>query len=462
MRNHLFAKINALNLHEQDIVAQTASQCFDISVWQLLAPWLVGAQVRIYPEWLVTDPPAILQRLQQDRVSILEGVPSWLWPLMNVQAKKGFAGVEYLRWVTSIGEALPTDLCKLWLESGTNIPLLNTYGPTECSDNVTHQEIRTLIDIETWGVIVPIGKAIPNLRLYVLNEQQQPQPTGVGGEIYVGGVGVGRGYIGNPQRTAEAFVPDPWSDQPGGRLYRTGDLGHYRANGTLEFLGRIDQQVKVRGHRIELGEIEHVLRQQTGVRESAVVVKTAGRGRERLVGYVVLEEGQPFSLEEIQKALRERLPEYMVPDSIIALQSLPVTTSGKINRLALPDPGESDVSPHEGYVAPRTALEEQLAAIWIDVLGLKSVGVYHNFFAVGGHSLLITQVLTHIQEIFQVVLPVRTMFKNPTIAGLAEAIERVQSRSRELRKQLVPSVSREAYRQKRSTLIESSDKGNNK
>jgi amino acid adenylation domain-containing protein len=461
MRNHLFAKIAALELHEHDIVAQTASQSFDISVWQLLAPWLVGAQARIYPEWLVADLQTILPRFQQDHVTILEGVPSWLRALIDVQAQNGAPGGVHMRWVIPTGEALPTDLCRRWFESGTNIPLLNAYGPTECSDDITHQEIRSLADIETWGTIAPIGRAVPNLHLYVLDAQQQPQPIGVSGEIYAGGVGVGRGYIGNPQRTAEAFVPHPWSIQPGERLYRTGDVGRYRADGSLEFLGRIDQQVKLRGYRIELGEIEQALRQQVGIRESVVTIKTSEQGHARLVGYVVLDEGQPFSLELTQKAIREQLPEYMVPGTIIPLQALPTMTSGKIDLQALPEPEGSESDLHEDYVAPRTALEEQLTAIWIDVLNLKSVGVYHNFFAVGGHSLLITQILVRVQENLQVTLPVRTMFKNPTIAGLAEAIEHMQSRTNELRKQSVSSVSREAYRQKRSALIEVGDNGNN-
>ncbi len=425
MRNHLFAKISALGLHEQDIVAQTASQCFDISVWQLLAPWLVGAQVRIYPEWLVADPEAMLQRLQQDQISILEGVPSWVRALLDVQSKNAEAvKLKQLRWIIPTGEALQIDLCEHWLQRYPSIPLLNAYGPTECSDDVTHQEIHELTDLESWGAQVPIGHSIPNLYLYVLDKQQQPQPIGVWGEIYVGGVGVGRGYISNPQRTAETFVPNPWSEQPGERLYRTGDVGRYRADGTLEFLGRIDQQIKLRGYRIELGEIEQVLRRQVGVRESVVIVKADKQGRERLIGYVILDEGQPFSLEQIQHTLREQLPEYMVPSIVVPLETLPVMTSGKINRQALPEPQMSEVELREGYVAPRTPLEEQLAAIWSELLGVEHASIHDDFFTSGGHSLLTVRLMMLIEQRFGKRLPLAAIFQGRTIKALSEMLDR--------------------------------------
>ncbi|MBA2391554.1 MAG: amino acid adenylation domain-containing protein [Ktedonobacteraceae bacterium] len=425
MRNHLFAKVTALALDEHDIVAQTASQCFDISVWQLLAPLLVGAQIRIYPEWLVADPEAILHRFQQDQISILEGVPSWVRALLEVQARYAEAvKLPQLRWIIPTGEALQIDLCERWLQYYPAIPLLNAYGPTECSDDVTHQEIREMTDLEMWSAQVPIGYAVPNLSLYVLDKWQQPQPIGVWGELYVGGVGVGRGYIGNPQRTAEAFVPHPWSTQPGARLYRTGDVGRYRADGSLEFLGRIDQQVKLRGYRIELGEIEQVLRRQPGIHESIVIVKTDAQRSERLIGYVVIAEGHPFSQEQMQHSLREQLPEYMIPGVIVPLQSLPVMISGKVDRQALPEPHLPDATHHDDALAPRTPLEKQLAAIWSEVLGVDHVSIHDDFFTSGGHSLLTVRLMMLIEQHIGKRLPLAAIFQGRTIEALAELLSR--------------------------------------
>ena len=420
MLNHLFAKIETLGLTAQDVVAQTASQCFDISVWQLLAAWLVGAQVRIYPETLCLDAPLLLQRLVRDGISILEVVPSLLRALLEEQSGDRLAS---LRWLIATGEALPADLCHLSLQRQPDLPLLNAYGPTECSDDVTHHLIDVLPDdAREWSQGVPIGKAIGNLRLYVLDRQQQPQPINICGEIYVGGIGVGRGYLGDPARTAEAFVPDPWSSQPGARLYRTGDLGRFRPDGTLQYLGRIDQQVKLRGYRIELGEIEQVFREQVGVKECLVVVREDVPGNQRLVAYVVGLNGETLVGEEIRQRLREALPEYMIPATIVPLEQLPLTPNGKVDRQALPRPEESEAGRDVGYVAPRTPLEEQLAAIWRELLGLERVGVYDDFFAVGGHSLLTVRLVTQIEKQLGKRLPLTVVFQGRTIEALAKAL----------------------------------------
>jgi Phosphopantetheine attachment site/AMP-binding enzyme C-terminal domain/AMP-binding enzyme len=336
--------------------------------------------------------------------------------------------------------------------------MLNAYGPTECSDDVSHQIIMTAPGEEEVARGVPVGKAIGNMRVYVLNRQQELQPVGIAGEVYVGGVGVGRGYVGDAIRTAEVFMPDPWSEVAGGRMYRTGDVGKYRADGAIEYLGRTDQQVKVRGYRIELGEIEAVLKEFPAVQECVVVARAQTSGDKRLVAYLVARPHAVAKSSEVYDHLKERLPEYMLPSSFVLLDALPLLPNGKLDRQALPDPGEDVVRGDVEYVAPRTPLEEQLAAIWAEVLALKQVGIYDNFFTIGGHSLLITQVLARVRDAFEVTLSVRTLFKNPTIAGLAEAIERARSRSTELRKQTVVSISRDAYRQKRSSLVTPSDK----
>ncbi len=445
MRNHLLAKVTALNLCKLDIIAQTASQCFDISIWQLLAPWLVGSQARIYPEWLVADPKTMLQRLQRDHVSILEGVPSWLHALLDMQAGDiEQAELKQLRWVIPTGEALPTELCKRWLQRYTSTPLLNAYGPTECSDDVTHQEIYSLEDLELWGVLAPIGKPVPNLCVYVLDTEQQPQPIGIWGEIYIGGVGVGRGYISNVQRTAETFVPDPWSEKPGGRLYRTGDIGRYRADGSIEFQGRRDQQIKLRGYRIELGEIEAALSLHPSISGCVVLLREDSTEHKRLVAYITLAPEKYASQKELRGFLRKHLPDYMLPSIFIYLEVFPLLINGKIDRCTLPEPDTSHSLLETEFVAAIDPITEILVGIWSRLLNIEQISIHDNFFSLGGHSLLIPQLAMAIQSGFGIgLLPWATFFSSSTIAELAKTIKQaLQGNRLEKTPQLVP-VSRE-------------------
>jgi len=287
MLNHLQAKIADLGLTAADVVAQTASQCFDISVWQLLAALLAGGRVEIFPDEVAHDPLRLLAEVERRSVTVLETVPSLLRLLIEDLEARGADRpvLGRLRWMIPTGEALPPDLCRRWLLLHPRIPLLNAYGPTECSDDVTHHPIHEIPpgdELQT-----PIGRPVPNLRLYVLDPGLEPAPAGVPGELFVGGAGVGRGYLGDGARTAQAFIPDPFSPAVGARLYRTGDLGRRRPDGTIEFLGRRDHQVKIRGHRIELGEIEAVLARHPGVRAAAVVAREDAPGDKRLAAYVV-------------------------------------------------------------------------------------------------------------------------------------------------------------------------------
>ncbi|HEU5376093.1 MAG TPA: AMP-binding protein, partial [Ktedonobacteraceae bacterium] len=399
----------------------------------------------------VLDPQGLVEHLRTDVVSVLEVVPSLLRALIEEVEVRPVALTE-LRWVISTGEALPAELCRRWLACYPKVGLANTYGPSECSDNVSQHVITRAP--RAGETRVPIGRALANQQLYVLDARLQPQPVGVWGEIYVGGMGVGRGYLGDGQRTAQVFVPDPWSREPGGRLYRTGDVGRYRANGVLEFGGRRDQQVKMRGYRIELEEIEQVIGRRAGVRECVVTLHDG-----QLVGYVVLDKEAPEELELLLDDARHLLPEYMVPTSVVILEKMPLTASGKIDRKALPAPQASGLT--AGYVGPRNELEEQVIAIWCELLTLEQIGVYDNFFAIGGHSLLIARVLARVRDTFQVVLPIRTMFKHPTIAELAEIIrskqekasEDMQSGGNEPRRQALVPIERAAYRQKRSDVM---------
>lgn len=428
MLNHLLAKVEALELGEQDIVAQTASHCFDISVWQLLAAWLVGGHTRIYPEQVAIDPEALLQHIETDAISVIEVVPSLLratLDLLDLASNGPRPALSHLRWMIPTGESLGTDLVQRWFHYYAHIPLLNAYGPTECSDDVTHHVLTEVLEPEALGSAVPIGRALPNLRVYVLDVRQRLQPVGIWGEIYVGGVGVGRGYLADPVRTAQSFVPDPFATLEGGRLYRTGDVGRYHADGTIEFLGRVDHQVKLRGYRIELGEIEHVLHTHPGVRESLVLVREDEPGRQRLVAYIVPQPGEHPALEDLQRLAREALPEYMIPTAFVQLEAFPLMPNGKINRQELPVPGEQDVSQsHTDYLAPRTPLEWQLADLWSTLLGVERVGVSDDFFALGGHSLLTVRLVSEIEKLFGKRLPLAAIFQNRTIATLAQVLSR--------------------------------------
>jgi len=258
---------------------------------------------------------------------------------------------------------------------------------------------------------------VANTQIYVLDSQLQPVPIGVTGEVYIGGDGVARGYLNHSDQTAERFVPNAFSAKPGARFYRTGDLARFLADGNIEYIGRTDFQVKIRGYRIELSEIELALAQHPDVQEAVVSAKT----NERLTAYVVLKEISSATTKQLKDFLKERLPEYMLPTSFVVLDALPLTTTGKVDRNALPT-DQIGVEANENYLAPRTALEQVLAGIFSEVLSLERVGVNDSFFDLGGHSLLATQVLSRVREAFQLELPLRKLFKAPSVAGLAASI----------------------------------------
>jgi amino acid adenylation domain-containing protein len=415
MMNHLYAKVVDLALVADDVVAQTASQCFDISVWQMLAALVCGGCTLVLPDEVAGDPAGLLAALDGERVTIAEVVPSLLRVMAEEAASHGAPWpLAALRWMLVTGEALPPAFCREWLAVYPGVPLLNAYGPTECSDDVTHHAVRTPPADD--APRVPIGAAIRNTRLYVVDRALRPVPNGVLGELCVGGAGVGRGYLNEPRRTAGVFVPDPFSATPGARMYRTGDVARRLADGTLEFLGRMDHQVKVRGFRIELGEIEAVLRRHPDVRDAVATAIDDGRGA-RLVAHVVT----PLSAEALIPALRkhvaEALPEYMAPAAYVVMEALPLTPNGKVDRKALPAPDfGADAA---AFVAPRTPVEAAVAGVWAELLGVPRVGATDGFFELGGHSLLATRVLARLRETFRVELPLRVLFEAPTVGALA-------------------------------------------
>ncbi|MEV5085631.1 amino acid adenylation domain-containing protein, partial [Streptomyces sp. NPDC056159] len=416
MVNHLLAKIEDLELTDADSVVANAPLTFDISVWQMLAGLVAGGRVRLVGEDTALDPQALFGRVADERITVLEVVPSLLRTALDAWGS-GAEPVELpaLRWLMVTGEALPPDLCGRWLARYPHIPLVNAYGPTECSDDVTH----AVIDAATalGDVRVPIGAAIRNTRLYVLDNRLQPVPVGVPGELYVGGTGVGYGYVGDPRRTAVTFVPDPFADEPGRRLYRTGDRVRRLPDGQLEFLGRLDHQVKIRGQRIELGEVEAALRAVPAVTDAVVTVGTDPAGQSRLVGHIV----GAVDPRQVRTELAGALPEAMVPAALMVLDALPLTPNGKVDRKALPAPDFGALATGSGR-APRTPQEELLCEVFAEVLGLPRVGLDDDFFDLGGHSLLATRLVNRIRAVFGVELQVRSLFETPTVAGIAASL----------------------------------------
>lgn len=413
MMNHLMTKIPTLELGPGDVVAQTASQCFDISVWQFLTPLLCGATVQIIPDDVVRDPQRLLAEVAARQVSVLEVVPSLLSSLLAGPS----LSLPRLRWLLPTGEALLPDLCRRWLDRYPTVPLVNAYGPAECSDDVALACIREQPPEEE--LRMPIGQPIHGVRLYVLDRRMDLMPPGVAGELCVGGVAVGRGYLGDPARTAAVFVPDPFSSLPGSRLYRTGDLVRHRPGGALEFVGRRDHQVKIRGFRIELGEIEARLAQHPDVERCVVVASELQQGHRQLVAYVATTA--TLNADRLRLFLRRTLPDYMVPATFVFLPSLPLTPNGKIDRKALPTPDADRRG--DDFEPSVTQTQELVAGIWAEILGLERIGRRDQFFELGGHSLLATQVMSRVRAAFRIDLPLRTLFDHATVEAFALAVD---------------------------------------
>jgi amino acid adenylation domain-containing protein len=466
-----------------EVCCQKTNVGFVDSVWEIFGPLLAGVPSVILPQEALLDPEEMLRTLAEHRVTRIVLVPSLLRALLE-HAPNLPERVPQLKLWTCSGEVLKWELAERFQKAYPAATLLNIYGSSEVAADVTCHEVTP--DAERVGATataataqsqpaatgsVPIGRPISNTQLYVLDEHLNPVPVGVRGEIYVGGDGLARGYWRQPELTAERFIPNPIAPERSRKLYRTGDLGRWRkdsnkdATGEIEYLGRRDSEVKVRGMRIELGEIETVLSRHEWVDEA--VVELSGEGVEqRLTAYVVggtkaagTKEAATPSARELRRYIRTKLPEHMVPASFVKLESLPLLSSGKVNRRALAAmPGVSLAE--QGIVAPRTVVEQKLAEMWAEVLKVKEVGVDQNFFELGGHSLLVLQVMARIRREFDVELGVRTMFEEPTIAGLGIEVEKaralgMKSRTPALERRPRPAaanVSREALLAQLDTL----------
>ncbi|HEY6348111.1 MAG TPA: amino acid adenylation domain-containing protein [Candidatus Angelobacter sp.] len=408
----------------EDRFLQKTPFSFDVSVWEFLLPLFSGAQLLMARPGGHTDPQYLKTMLDRERITTVHFVPSALQMFLEHGVSAGACGE--LRRVFSSGEALSYGLQQRFLAALPHVELHNLYGPTEAAVHVTAWWCQPGLH----EGVVPIGRPIANMRMYVLDNYLQPVPEGVVGELYIGGAGVARGYLNRPELTAERFLKDPFvqdaedAGEPGARMYRTGDLGRWQADGSIEFLGRNDFQVKMRGYRIELEEIESQLQSYAGVREAAVMAREDVPGEKRLVAYYTIAEnrngetGEAVGAEALRTWLAAKLPEYMVPAAYVRMEQMPLTGSGKLNRKALPKP-EGSAYAQRGYAAPESDTERALAASWADLLHVERVGRQDNFFALGGHSLLAVRVLARIRQQMGVAVTVSEMFARPVLADLA-------------------------------------------
>jgi amino acid adenylation domain-containing protein len=433
------AQSRVLNVGPGDRLFQFAPFNFDASVSEIFLTLLSGATLYVPPRPSEMMGPDLLGLLREQAITVMGMPPSALSSLPVEE-------LPALRSLTVAGEACPPEVVERWSRGRQ---FFNAYGPTEAAMIATVAECR---DSRRSTVI---GRPLANTAVYLLDAHLRPVPVGVAGELYIGGGGLARGYLSRAEQTAERFIPDPFSAEPGARLYRTGDLARYLADGNIDFVGRVDEQVKIRGYRIELGEIEAVLNEHPSIQQAKLVARAEPSGDTRLVAYIVprkkrtldLQPGQSYvagahaeslaggsngggppddialSAAALRSFAKEWLPDYMLPSAWVIMESLPLTPNGKVDVRALPPPEQSRLEAAEGYVAPRTHAEAVLAGIWAEVLNVERVGIHDDFFELGGHSLLATQVIARVREAFRIEVPLRAMFEAPTVGGFAGRVE---------------------------------------
>jgi amino acid adenylation domain-containing protein len=432
----LFAATDSwYHFNYQDVWTLFHSYAFDFSVWEMWGALLYGGRLVIVPYLVTRSPESFYELLCQEKVTILnqtptafrqliqaeESVKGDISPLLREVGKDSVTETDLsLRLVIFGGESLEINSLQPWFDRhGDQLPqLVNMYGITETTVHVTYRPL-SMADVNSTASV--IGRPLPDLQVYLLDQYLQPVPVGVPGEMYVGGAGVAKGYLNRPELTTERFISSPFEHS--NKLYKTGDLARYWPNGELEYLGRIDNQVKIRGFRIELGEIEALLASHPQIWETVVLVWDDTAGDKRLVAYIVPQPEITIIIDEIRQFLKAKLPDYMVPNAFVILEALPLTTNGKIDRRALPPPN-LDIS--DKYVAPSTPIEEILVNIWSEVLKVEKVGINDNFFELGGHSLLATQLVAQIRDRLKIELPLRQLFNTATLAELAQGIEQLK------------------------------------
>jgi amino acid adenylation domain-containing protein len=416
--NHMFWMQRDVPLSETDRVLQKTPLTFDASVWEFYLPLMCGAQLVMARPGGHQDSAYLVGAIIEHEITVLQLVPTMLRVL---HAEKNISRCRSLERVFCGGEALTYDLQERFNErlEGT---LHNLYGPTEAAVDATFWKCSK----DDERQVVPIGRPIANTQIYLLDKQLQPVPVGVAAELYIGGEGLGRGYFNRADLTSDRFIPNPFRNVAGARLYRTGDMCRHLADGTIEYLGRSDHQVKLRGFRIELGEIESALSQYEGVDAALVVVREDSSGDQKLVAYVIATEENSPRAEELRNYLRERLPTYMIPAAFVALSAFPLLPNGKVDRNALPEPDAGSLVKDE-YVAPETPHEIKVAEIWAEVLGVDRIGRSDNFFDLGGHSLLATRVVARLNDVFGTTVSLQTVFEKPTLAQFALVVEQTEN-----------------------------------
>lgn len=424
------------NLQADETVLQKTTLTFDDSAVEFFWPLMVGARIAFIEPGLHRDPRAIIDAAIEYEASVVQFVPSMLSMVLDEITEEDRKQLKRLRLVVSSGEALHATLVEKFLKKMPG-KLTNTWGATEVSiDSTIH--ICSEEDIDR-SEIVSIGKPFDNNHVYILDSYMRPVPLGVPGDLYIAGIGLAREYLNNPERTKQSFIPNPFF--PGERMYRTGDLGYYRSDGSIMFIGRKDNQIKIRGMRVELGEIESVLRTHPLVADAVVTVHQTQNNVQHLVAYTVLTES--CTIKELRSYLQSKLPRYMVPSHYIFLDRLPLTPNGKVDRRGLPAPDFNLTLDQSHYEAPKTDTEKRLAEIWSDLLGLEQVGIHDAFFDLGGHSLLVVQMNSRILETFGIRLSIRTIFEKPTIAQLAAEIDQERKETTSL--PAIPRVEEQEY-----------------
>lgn len=426
-----------------EVCCQKTTLNFVDSVWEIFGPLLQGVPNVIIPDEVLEDPDRLIDTLAAYRVTRIVLVPSFLRFLFDSIPDLGSKIPDLKLWITS-GEALTLQLARRFEENLPDATLVNLYGSSEVAADVTGYVISNSRSLEC----IPIGRPIANTQIYVLDPEFNPVPIGVAGEIYVGGHSLAQGYLNNPELTAQKFIPDPFARDSETRLYRTGDRGRFLPDGNIEFLGRVDTQVKLRGIRIELGEVESVLCSHPSI-HAAVVAVSGAEGAERLIGYVVPNSSAPAP-SELRRFVRDKLPEHMVPAAFVMLEALPLLPSGKVDRRALPEPDQERRGIEREYIPPRNDMEEKLAGIMTEVLKVERIGVHDNFFEMGGHSLLGMQVVARVRKVFRVELPLRSLFEEPTIAGLCPEIEKAEKRDDS---SVIPTPTRRSSPSRREQLL---------
>jgi acyl-coenzyme A synthetase/AMP-(fatty) acid ligase len=404
---------------------------------------LHGAKCVLYPARVpvLADLEKIIT---QEQVSVL-----WLTSsLFNFVIDNAPQSLRGLRQLLIGGEALSVTHVKRALKELPQTRIINAYGPTEGTTFACCYPIPSELSDDLQSI--PIGRPIANTRVYILDPRLNPVPIGTIGEIYIGGEGLAQGYLNDAELTTAKFIPNHFLTGPHQRLYRTGDRGRWLPTGNIEFIGRVDSQVKVRGYRIELGEIEAILAQHPSIEESVVLAREDTAHALRIVAYIVGAGGVKLPAHELRKFLLQKLPEYMVPSAFMFLESLPLAANGKLDRKALPAPDQSNPELKGTYTAPRTPTEELLAGIWAIVLKLDKVGIHDNFFELGGHSLLATQVISRIRDTFRFDLPLRQLFEAPTIYGLAQRVQELLEKPGAVHESKISRLRRENYRVQRT------------